>query len=188
MEAPIAFDTHLCHALDSAGLPWLVIGSFAGRFYGLTRKPNDIDVLAHPTAEEHLRRIGFQPGYNGCYQRNHTEVWLAPIFLAGQRLAFDLDSEMQNRCLRIVYGSHAIPVASLTDWVAFKLLLYRQLNTTNDLRDVQEVLSNSSESLDSSYLIRRLTVGGLSNQSIRNRLETLGIPELMLFLSTADEI
>jgi hypothetical protein len=166
---PAAFLARLIEALDQAGVPNMIAGSFASSLHGLPRATQDIDMVVDPTfqsldrllvllesddlyldaevAREEFRRRG---------QFNVIEVesgWKADLIFRKAR-PFSV-SELERRAPSIVLGVRVF-AASAEDTVLAKLEWAKLGESERQLRDVRGILEVKGATLDRVYIERWL--------------------------------
>ncbi|MGO9836791.1 MAG: hypothetical protein ACLP1X_21560 [Polyangiaceae bacterium] len=169
MSNPAAFLARLIEALDQAGVPNMIAGSFASSLHGLPRATQDIDMVVDPTfqsldrllvllesddlyldaevAREEFRRRG---------QFNVIEVesgWKADLIFRKAR-PFSV-SELERRAPSIVLGVRVF-AASAEDTVLAKLEWAKLGESERQLRDVRGILEVKGATLDRVYIERWL--------------------------------
>jgi hypothetical protein len=166
---PGAFLLRLTTALDDAGVPHMLTGSFASSLHGSPRATQDVDVVIDPTfgsldrllsvldtgevyvdadvAREEFRRRG---------QFNVIDLgtgWKADLIFRKDR-PFSR-SELDRRAPFTVLGIRVF-TASAEDTVLAKLEWAKLGESERQLRDVRGILDVKGESLDRDYIERWL--------------------------------
>lgn len=154
-------------ALNATHVRWVVFGSTAGVFYGLTRQPRDLDILALGSPQ--LDQV------TAALPRNELGGWVGDGFEIYQdcltvstplgAAAFSFDEAMSLHIEHRPLGKLVLPILGLEDWLALKLLLHREEDDKSDVEDVGVVLSASIGLVRLGLLKRRLA---MTCQSIKS--------------------
>lgn len=169
MTGPSVFLGRLKSALELAGIPHMVAGSFASSLHGVPRSTQDVDIVIDPTfesldqvlallsdgevyidadvARDEFRRRG---------QFNVIDMgsgWKADLIFRKAR-AFSR-SELDRRAPFTILGVPMF-VASAEDTVLAKLEWSKLGESERQLRDVQGILEVKRDSLDVTYIERWL--------------------------------
>jgi hypothetical protein len=168
--------------LDDAGIPYMVVGSFASMVYGEPRTTQDLDVVIDPepaalehflaridpdafyvdpdTAREALRRRGM---FNIIDMRS---AWKIDLVMRKNR-PFSRE-ELARRTEQEILGL-VVPTASAEDTVIAKLEWAQQGASERQLRDVVGILRVRGDVLDREYIARWVEALGLGEQWARAR-------------------
>lgn len=169
MNEPGRFLGRIISALDSAGVPHMLAGSFASGVHGTPRSTQDIDLVIDPTFATLDRFLAAMKGpdvyldpdvardeFKRRSQFNVIDTatfWKADlIFRKGRPFS---RSEMDRRIPTQVLGVDAF-VASAEDTVLTKLEWSKLGESERQLRDVRGILDVKGDSLDLAYIERWL--------------------------------
>jgi len=168
-------------ALERAGIPYMVVGSFAASLYGVTRTTHDIDIVvalsldAVPMLSNSLGE-GFyldEEAARGAVSRSdmfnalHVESGLKVDFWILGRDDFS-QTQFERRKQTNAWGTGAC-VASPEDTVLSKLLWHNLSGSERQLSDARDILRAQQGLLDCHYLRRwssELNIDDLLNQLI----------------------
>lgn len=165
MSDAAAFLAMLIEALNRAGVPHMLAGSFASSLHGSPRATQDIDLVIDPTFES-LEQLLASLGGDGVYldpevardefrRRGQFNVidlktgWKADLIFRKAR-PFSL-SELDRRAPSIVLGVQVF-AASAEDTVLAKLEWAKLGESERQLRDVRGILDVKGSSLDRGYI------------------------------------
>ncbi len=165
MSGAEAFLARVVGALDGAGVPYMLAGSFASSHHGAPRATQDIDIVADPTfasldgflsalagddlyvdvdvAREALKRRGQFNIIDGA------TAWKVDIIIRKAR-AFS-QAEMTRRLPATVLGVK-VYVATAEDTVLAKLEWAKLGESERQLRDVRALVEARGGSLDRAYI------------------------------------
>lgn len=168
--------------LDDAGIPYMVVGSFASMVYGEPRTTQDLDLVIDPvpaaldhflahidreafyvdpdTARDALRRRGM---FNIIDMRSGWKVDL----VVRKNRPFSRE-ELARRTDQEILGL-VVPTASPEDTVIAKLEWAEQGASERQLRDVVGILRVRGDALDREYIARWVEALGLEEQWKRAR-------------------
>jgi hypothetical protein len=154
-------------ALDSAGIPHMLAGSFASSLHGLARTTADIDVVIDPGAgaidsfvtglDRERYYVDDEAARNAVLRRDQFNVidlvtgWKVDLIVRKDR-PFSA-TEFGRRISATVLGV-AVFVATAEDTILAKLEWARMGGSERQLRDVVEVLRLRHSDLDDAYLDR----------------------------------
>ena len=168
-------------ALERAGIPYMVVGSFAAALYGVTRTTHDVDIvvaLSQDAIPELARALGegfyFDEGaareavarsdmFNGL----HVESGLKADFWILRDDAFSR-TQFERRRQTNAWGTGGY-AASAEDTILSKLLWHKMTPSDRQLADVRGILRMGGKGLDFDYLrrwARELGVEDLLNELI----------------------
>jgi hypothetical protein len=150
-------------ALESGGIPYMVIGGQAVLLHGEPRLTRDIDITLGVDAShlEMVREIVERIGLTAV--RTDVEAFVRatnvlPVADAASGVRVDLtfsftpyESEAIKRGVRVAFGEATVKFASVEDLIIHKLVAGR----ARDIEDVAGVLARHP-SLDEAYLVRWL--------------------------------
>jgi hypothetical protein len=153
--------------LDAAGIPFMLVGSFASTIYGEPRSTRDIDIVIAPTekslaaliaalspddyyvspeaAHEALRRGGM---FNVI---DHATGWKVDLIIRKDR-PFSVE-EFERRTVRQLFGLD-LPVATVEDTILAKLEWAAAGESAQQLRDVEQMIAVVGKTLDLPYIER----------------------------------
>lgn len=164
-----SFLARVTGALDGAGVPYMLAGSFASSHHGAPRTTHDIDIVVDPTLDSLDRFLEALAGddiyFDADVAREEFErraqfyvidtstFWKADLFFRKAR-PFS-HSELDRRIPAKVLGVDVF-VATAEDTVLAKLEWSKLGESERQLRDVGGILEVNGESLDREYLERWL--------------------------------
>ena len=164
------FAATLRSALAAAGVPYMVVGSFASSYHGEPRTTRDLDLVIDPAPDslrglvQHLEAAGFyaspEAADDALARRTQLNVvdpvsgWKADLII---RKETPFARAEFGRRLRAELPGGLEYVASAEDTVIAKLLWAREGESERQLRDVAAILAVSSGQLDRAYLERWVT-------------------------------
>jgi len=152
-------------ALDAAGIPFMLTGSFASAYHGAGRATLDVDIVIDATADQ-LRRLieGLAPAtwyasLEAALRARYEESQFNLIDLeTGWKVDFIIRKsrpfsrvEFERRAVIELEGTR-LAVASVEDVILAKLEWARLGGSARQLEDVAELLRVRSADLDRSYL------------------------------------
>jgi hypothetical protein len=183
VSEPSHFLARIVGALDGAGVPHMLAGSFASSIHGTPRSTQDIGLVIDPTfasldrflellgtdslyvdadvARSELRRRGQFNVIDG------TTFWKADLMFRKNR-PFSL-SELERRVPAKVLGVD-VSVATAEDTVLAKLEWAELGESERQLRDVEGILKVKGPSLDRAYVERWVDGLGVREQWDRVQL------------------
>jgi hypothetical protein len=174
-------------ALDAAGIPAMVAGSFASTFHGEPRTTLDIDLVIDPSRESLDRFVrGLEPSAfyvsgeaadQAWRQRGLFNVvdlasgWKIDLILRKERpfSRSEFDRRMPARILGV-----AVHVATAEDTILAKLEWAQLGESERQLRDVVGVIELCGPSLDRAYIERWARELGVESLWQRARVEAEG--------------
>lgn len=165
---------YIAERLDSAGIPYMVVGSVAGSFHGEPRTTIDIDIVIDPTAEKLRAFVDSLPASAFYVDEDAaTEAFTrrtsfhiidhesgGKVDLLVRRDRPFSRTEFDRRLHASVLG-HEIHIATAEDTIIAKLEWAVAGESERQLRDVARILAVSGDSLDRAYLARWVTELGL---------------------------
>jgi hypothetical protein len=154
--------------LETAGIPFMVVGSVAASLHGEPRTTIDIDVVIDPSGGESLRQfVASLPASKyyvddsaaiEAFQRRssfnvieHATGWKVDLMVRRERPFSRI--EFDRRIEVSLYGRQT-PVATAEDTIIAKLEWAVAGESQRQLRDVARILSISGDTLDRDYLAR----------------------------------
>ncbi len=152
--------------LESAGIPFMVVGSFGSSQHGPPRTTNDVDIVIDPTPEQLDRWLSLLGGQfyvsadaarEALRSRSMFNIihlvggWKADLIVRKDR-SFSIE-EFKRRNPNIIEG-RAIPVASAEDIILSKLEWNRITPSERQVRDAMNVATQQWPVLDQAYLRR----------------------------------
>jgi len=155
----------LIGALDQAGVPHMLAGSFASSVHGAPRTTRDIDLVIAPTLESLERLLTLLAGEDFYFdvsvareefaRRGQFNVidsataWKADLIFRRAR-AFSR-AEFERRTPVTVLGV-GLFVATAEDTILAKLEWANMSQSEQQLRDIREVVETQAEALDRSHI------------------------------------
>jgi hypothetical protein len=165
------------HALDAAGVPFMLTGSLAAAYYGAGRATMDVDVIIDPTGSqldallESLTAPGIYVSHEAAAEAladrsmfnvvDVTSGWKADLIVRKNRPFSEIEF---GRRQRAEYEGHPLWVTSVEDLIIAKLEWARLGASSRQLEDVAELLRLHAGSLDRPYLDRWIADMGLTAQ------------------------
>lgn len=153
--------------LDTAGIPFMVVGSFASMFYGEPRTTHDLDIVIDPTPqtlEALLSSVDTERFYvdpdvaRDAFRRRSmfniiemTTAWKVDLIIRKAR-AFSIE-ELRRRTSVPVLEVET-PTATAEDTIISKLEWAKAGSSERQLRDVAGILRVRAAQLDTSYIER----------------------------------
>lgn len=162
--------------LDSAGIPFMLVGSHGSAFHSQPRTTNDLDIVIDPTAEQldqFLAGLGkgfyVSPtaAYDALRRRGMFNIlqtsygWKADLIVRKNR-PFSVE-EFSRRTLGRWHG-YDLPIVTAEDVVLAKLEWNRITPSERQLGDVYNVLAVQGSRLDRPYLRQWAAVLGVGEQ------------------------
>lgn len=182
MSGAGGFLAHVAGALERAGVPYMLAGSFASSYHGAPRATQDIDIVIDPTfasldlllealraedvyfdadvARDEFKRRGQFNAIDGA------TAWKVDLIFRKARLFSK--AELERRMRASVLGVQVF-VATAEDTVLAKLEWAKLGSSERQLRDVSALLEAVGESLDQSYIEGWLDVLDVRDQWDRVR-------------------
>jgi hypothetical protein len=161
------FLARVAGALELAGVPYMVAGSFASSHHGAPRATQDIDIVVDPTFDSLVRFLesvqGDEVYLDADVAREEfkrrgqfniidgTTAWKVDVIFRKARPFSNM--EMSRRLPATVLGVHVF-VATAEDTVLAKLEWAKLGESDRQLRDVRALLETKAESLDTAYVER----------------------------------
>ncbi len=169
-------------ALEAAGVPYMVTGSFASALHGAPRTTQDVDVVIAPTLgslkklllqfpeedyyvsqDAALQAYGSESLFNVV---DHTSGWKIDFIIRKSR-PFSLE-EFERRREAELLGT-TLYVASAEDVVLSKLEWAKMTESDRQLNDVAGILRTQGEDLDLAYVGRWIAALALDAEWARAR-------------------
>jgi hypothetical protein len=177
MTAAASFLQRLVDLLDTAGVPYMVAGSFASTYHGVPRTTHDIDLVVEPSFSSLKRLLALLP--EDAYYVSQDAARDA-LRRRGQFNVIDLESgwkvdlivrkerefsrtEFERRARGQVQGVEMF-VASAEDTILTKLEWAKASESERQLRDVAGVIAVAGDHLDGEYVDRWVERLGLQRQ------------------------
>lgn len=164
-------------ALDTAGVPYMLTGSFASSFHGSPRVTHDVDIVIAPvlgTLEALLRQFPADKYYvsrdaaleaygaEGMFNVvDFATGWKVDLIIRKAR-PFSL-KEFERKRAEVLDGTEVF-VASPEDVVIAKLEWAKLGESERQLKDVASILTSRAGELEVEYIERWVTDLGLSQQ------------------------
>jgi hypothetical protein len=154
-------------AVESAGIPYMLTGSFASSYHGTPRATQDIDLVIAPkraqlrglaallpAPEFYMDEAAALEAYDGEGQFNVVDLatgWKADLIMRRSR-AFSR-TEFDRRTV-VEFEGMRVPIATAEDVVLAKLEWAKLGESARQVEDAAGILRARSAELDSSYLER----------------------------------
>jgi hypothetical protein len=164
-------------ALDQAGIPFMLTGSFASAYHGAGRATMDIDLVVDPSpsaTEGFVRAIEASGMYisaaaarDALAHRSMFNIvdgksgWKADLIVRKQR---PFSEEEFRRRQPIDFLGVRLHVATLEDVIVSKLEWAKLGGSMRQLEDVASLIRVQGEELDRDYVTRWVTALGLERQ------------------------
>jgi hypothetical protein len=162
--------------LETAEIPYMVVGSVAGSFHGHPRTTADVDIVIDPSAEALRAFVNALPddeyyvsdtaAIEALDRRSsfnvieHATGWKVDLLIRKDR-AFTV-TEFERRSGAPLFGRDT-PVATAEDTIIAKLEWAPAGESERQLRDVAGILEVNGESLDRDYIGRWVEQLGLED-------------------------
>jgi hypothetical protein len=167
----------LVTALDSAGVPYMLVGSFASSAHGIPRATKDIDIVIAPTSEQLAHLIEHFPATNyhavleeATFAFEHRSMFNVMDYETGWRVDFIVQKESEfaasefRRRRQIDLAGATLYVASPEDVLIAKLDWAKQGGSDRQLEDAAAIISTQGEDLDAQYVEQWVDTLGLHAQ------------------------
>lgn len=164
-------------ALETAGIPYFVTGSFASSAHGIPRSTNDIDIVISPTREQLTRLLAEFP--ESAYGKSEEDAFDA----FGRRLSFNVidyatfwkvdfilrqftpfDASRFQRCETVEIAGVRMATASAEDILITKLWWAKLGESERQLNDAAGIVQVQGASLDRDYVERWVAALELDDQ------------------------
>jgi hypothetical protein len=152
-------------ALDQAGIPYMLTGSFASSYYGVPRSSQDIDLIIEATPAQLQTFIQLLPSREyyadldmALEARKHQSLFNVIDLLRGWKIDLifrksrPFSEEEFGRRQQVVLQGFAIFAASAEDVVVAKLEWAKRAQSRRHTEDVAGILRMRWDSLDHAYL------------------------------------
>ncbi len=171
----IPFLARLTGALDRAGVPYMLAGSFASSFHGEPRMTQDVDLVI-ATDRDGVLRLADELGEEDWYVDRDTALdalrrgsWFNIIDLASGWKADLIVRKARPFSVSEFRRRERVPVAGLAVWMATrediviaKLEWAQRTGSTRQLRDVAGILRAGRGTVDEAYLSQWIAELGLT--------------------------
>jgi hypothetical protein len=164
-------------ALERAGVPYMLTGSFASSIHGVPRATHDVDVVIAPTREQLLALLDQFPDTEYYVSRDAALDALARRsqfnvvdFASGWKIdlivrkARDFSREEFERRRAMEVGGVWLDVASAEDVLIAKLEWAKRGASEQQLDDAAGVIRSQGEKLDIAYVERWIQILGLDDE------------------------
>jgi len=164
-------------ALEAAGIPFMIVGSFASGAYGSLRTTRDIDIVIEPTRATLDTFLGAldldrfyvdaDAAHDALRRRSMFNVidiesaWKVDLVIRKDR-AFSIE-ELARRAPRSI-ASVELPTATAEDTIIAKLEWAKLGASERQLADVREILLVHRTDLDFAYIARWVAELGLHDE------------------------
>ena len=150
--------------LDEAGIPYMIVGSYAASFHGLSRATHDLDLVVKLSADSVnmlLERLG--DAFYWDTQAAERAVSQSDMFNAidrasGLKVDFwilsndDFANTQFERRRQVSFDGVQCWVASAEDTILSKLRWYKMSASERQLSDVRAIFAVGGDSLDARYI------------------------------------
>jgi predicted nucleotidyltransferase len=153
--------------LDQHKVPYMLVGSFAGTYYGASRSTRDIDIVIDSSPQQlsafiaDLQRDHYYAELDAALEAHKDESlfnvidnqtgWKIDLITRKSR-AFSREEFQRRRS--IVFSGIALSIASPEDTVISKLEWAKLAGSQRQIEDSTRILSAQWESMDKAYLKR----------------------------------
>lgn len=184
----LAVFTRIISALDQAGIPYMLVGSFASAYHGVSRATQDIDVVIDASEQQLqvlIQRLSGEDYYadlDAALQARQQQSlfnivdmatgWKIDLIIRKSR-AFN-EEEFRRRKLVHLQGIELF-VASAEDVMISKLEWAKLAESRRQIEDVAAILRIRGNSLDRDYLEKWIDELGLTEEWIE-ALRAAGSP------------
>jgi hypothetical protein len=167
----------ILEALNTAGIPYMLTGSFAGAYHGIPRATQDIDLVIAPTASQlqHLVRllpdteyyISGEAALDALRRETQFNVidfatgWKIDLIIRKSRIFSH--TEFERRSAVDLFGLQVF-IASAEDILLAKLEWVKAGESMRQLEDCANILRARREELDYTYIQRWVLHLGLAAQ------------------------
>jgi hypothetical protein len=172
-------------ALEAAGVPYMLVGSFSSNLYGIARSTRDVDFvvqLGEVTPGQLADKLG--PAFRLDPQMSFETITATQRLVASHRAsAFKIeffllsddphDRERFARRRREMMPEHETYVASPEDVIITKMRWSRAGNRRKDIDDVRNVIRVQRDSLDWTYVERWCDAHGTRSILDQTRAEAM---------------
>jgi hypothetical protein len=177
-----AFLTRLVEALEQAGIPYMITGSFASSAHGIVRSTRDVDIVVAATEEQLRRFIAKFPDdqyyadeYDALDALRHQSQfniidfatsWKADLIIRKER---DFSRVEFNRRRPHVIQGVSVFITSPEDVLVAKLEWARMGESERQIEDAAGILATQGADLDHAYVEQWVRELGLDDQWRRAR-------------------
>ena len=164
-------------ALDAAGIPFMLTGSFASAYHGAGRATMDVDLVIDPTPAQLRALIGGLPGgawyasLDAALEASEHESRFNVIDLAtGWKVDLIIRKSRPfsrvefDRRIVIEFEGFRLAVATVEDVILAKLEWAKLGGSARQLEDVAALLTVRSADIDRTYLERWIEELGITSQ------------------------
>lgn len=164
-------------ALEGAGIPYMLTGSFASAFYGEMRSTQDIDIIIAPNAEQLRTLVRLLPNDQYYIDANtaldalrHRSQFNIIDLATGWKVDFivrqdrPFSREEFGRRRNVAFAGMQLTIASAEDVVLAKLEWAQMGESLRQIDDVAGILRLRGADLDFEYIERWVTNLGLQTQ------------------------
>ncbi|MGC1274092.1 MAG: hypothetical protein WBC44_10325 [Planctomycetaceae bacterium] len=151
-------------ALDAAGVPYMLTGSFASSIHGETRTTHDIDLVIDPTAGQLRRFVAALPpaeyyvslpaAFDALERRSQFNVieleanWKVDLIVRRERPFSEVEFDRRSD---VEYAGKRIQIATAEDVILAKLEWAKSGGSLRQIEDAAGILK-ARDNLDSAYL------------------------------------
>ncbi len=164
MLTPNEFLRNIIEKLQQAGIDYVICGSVAASFYGITRSTIDTDIIVDPTREQLTKFIELlgnayyvssDAAFDALQQTAmfnviDTENSFKADLIIRKQTAFSVE-EFRRRRKQKLLGKE-LYVLSPEDSILSKLVWAKESHSEQQYNDVMRILDACAESLDMKYL------------------------------------
>ena len=167
----------LVAALNAAGIPYMVVGSFASSAHGIPRATKDIDIVIAPVRDQLERLIEQFPSTRyhadleeALFAFDHQSLFNVTDYETGWRVDFiirksgDFHATEFGRRREIEVAGTPVFVASPEDVLIAKLEWAKQGASDRQIEDAANIISTQGDDLDITYVERWVEGLGLQAQ------------------------
>ena len=162
----------MIRALNSAGVPYMIVGSFSTNFYGVPRSTQDADIVVDPgptSLAQLVRGIGpefvFDPQFlletATITKRQVVQIHGTAFIIELFRLSEDpFDRERFRRRIAVQLSDLETFIPTAEDVIVMKIRWISQLNRTKDREDVRNVMLVQADQIDWEYVTQWCDIHG----------------------------
>ena len=145
--------------IESANIPYIIVGSIASMIYGEPRLTRDMDIVLdiHPSDAQNFSQLFLQPDFycppsevlndeirnKGQFNLLHPATGLKIDVMVKKNTPFDSGRFARSQKIEIWPGFFA-QIASPEDVIIKKLEFYRDGQSEKHLRDIAGIITNTS--------------------------------------------
>lgn len=182
-ESPEGVIHRFAALLDSAGIPYMLTGSFASGFYGAPRATQDIDIVISPTLGSLNRFLRLLPDDKYYVSREaaldaygRESLFNVVDFASGWKIdlicrkarAFSV-AEFERRSRHDLAGLE-VSVASAEDVLLAKLEWAKLTQSDRQIEDAAGIMRIQDERLDTTYLAKWVEQLGLHDEWLKAKM------------------